>query len=126
MSKTNAIVVGFITFLPIILMGVYFVWFLAFFVKMINQAGPANQPPEAFFGNMAGMMLLVGLIGLLFVGLLIYYIMHVVNNSRLDSNERIIWILVFLFAGMIGFPVYWYMRIWKFIKEQPSDSSLHS
>ena len=43
----------------------------------------------------------------------IYYIIQVVNNQALDSTERIIWILVFIFAGMIGYPVYWYMRIWK-------------
>lgn len=46
-------------------------------------------------------------------GLLIYYIIHVVNNKMIDSNERLIGILVFIFANMIGFPIYWYMRIWR-------------
>jgi hypothetical protein len=46
-------------------------------------------------------------------GLLIYFIIHVINNKTIDSTERIIRILVFIFAGMVGFPVYWYMRIWK-------------
>jgi len=44
---------------------------------------------------------------------LIFYIIHAINNKAIDSNERIIWILIFIFAGMIGFPVYWFMRIWQ-------------
>ena len=47
------------------------------------------------------------------LGALIYFIIHAVNNPATDSTERIVWILVFIFAGVIGFPVYWYMRIWK-------------
>ena len=50
---------------------------------------------------------------LLSIGLLIFFIMHLLRHKALDSTERIIWILVFLFAGIIGYPIYWYMRIWK-------------
>jgi hypothetical protein len=31
----------------------------------------------------------------------------------MDGTERVIWILVFLFAGLVGYPIYWYMRVWK-------------
>ena len=51
--------------------------------------------------------------GILSIGLLIFFIMHLLRHKALDSTERIIWILVFLFAGIIGYPIYWYMRVWK-------------
>jgi len=43
---------------------------------------------------------------------LVFFIIHMINNKKLDSTERLVWILVFLFAGVIGYPVYWYLRIW--------------
>jgi hypothetical protein len=51
--------------------------------------------------------------GLLSLGLLIFFIIHLVRSKAMDSTERIIWVLVFLFAGIIGYPIYWYMRVWK-------------
>lgn len=69
--------------------------------------------PEMFFKNMIGTIILLMIAGLSTLGLLIYYIIHVVNNIVIDSNEKIIWILIFIFISMVGFPVYWYLRIWN-------------
>lgn len=45
---------------------------------------------------------------------LIYFIIHMLDNKRVkEGGEKVIWVLVFLFTGGIGFPIYWYMRIWK-------------
>lgn len=45
---------------------------------------------------------------------LILFIIHVIHNKSLPDNERIVWVLVFVFAGMIGFPIYWFMRAIKY------------
>jgi hypothetical protein len=61
-----------------------------------------------------GPLFIVGFgMGILSIGLLIFFIMHLIRNKAMDSTERIIWILVFLFAGIVGYPIYWYMRVWK-------------
>lgn len=117
MSNSSKIILGIISLLPIIFIAAYFIWFISFFADMMNTAGhrqnnPDSMPPY-FIKNILWMMMLVGLSMLISVGLMIYYIIHVVNNKSIDSNERIVWILVFIFINIIGYPVYWYMRIWK-------------
>lgn len=115
MSNSSKIILGIITLLPFIFMGAYLVWFMSFFVQMSNNAGmhDPDAMPRQVFGNMIWMFLFLGMAMLISIGLMIYYVVHAVNNKKIDSNERLVWILVFIFANMIGYPIYWYMRIWK-------------
>ena len=115
MSRLSKIILGIITLLPFLFMGGYFVWFMSFFMQMSQHmnAGDPDAMPQLMFGNMGWMFLFLGMSMLISFGLMVYYIVHVVNNKRIDSNERLVWILVFVFANMIGYPIYWYMRIWK-------------
>ncbi|MBX2924720.1 MAG: PLDc N-terminal domain-containing protein [Chitinophagaceae bacterium] len=122
MSKSLKIILGIITLLPFVFMGGYFLWFMSFFMRMSDNlgAGDPDAVPRLMFGNMGWMFLFLGMAMLISFGLMIYYIVHVVNNKKIDSNERLVWILVFIFANMIGYPVYWYMRIWKGEDVQPA------
>lgn len=122
MSKSLKIILGIITLLPFVFMGGYFLWFMSFFMRMSDnlEAGDPDAVPRLMFGNMGWMFLFLGMAILISFGLMIYYIVHVVNNKKIDSNERLVWILVFIFANMIGYPVYWYMRIWKGEDVQPA------
>ncbi|MBN8857893.1 MAG: PLDc N-terminal domain-containing protein [Sphingobacteriales bacterium] len=127
MSGTAKIVLGIISILPLCFLAIYFFFFISFFFTSMGhgmqQPPELNQAfPENFMSNMVWLFLLIILTALLSLGLLIYYIVHVVNNNRIDSTERIIWVLVFVLAGMVGFPVYWYMRIWKQRPVPPAQS----
>lgn len=74
-----------------------------------------NHDPDPFevFEAFMPIFIMAIVMSMLSLGLLIFFIMHLVRNKKIDSTERIIWILVLLFAGIIGYPIYWYMRIWK-------------
>jgi uncharacterized membrane protein YjgN (DUF898 family) len=116
MSSSSKIFLGVLTLLPFVLIIIYFVAFLSSFMNIIQASHQGNQQapfPEDFFKHFIGLIVLVMVAGLLSLGLLIYYIIHAINNNAIDSNERLVWILIFVFAGMIGFPVYWFMRIWQ-------------
>lgn len=117
MSKPGKIILGILSFMPFIFLLGYFVWLIGLFVHMAGFAGSGNEYPQEmpdyFLGNMVWMIVWIALMGIFSFGLLIYYIVHVVNNKMIDSSERLIWILVFIFANMMGFPIYWYMRIWR-------------
>lgn len=104
---------GILSMLPLLLLLGYMVAFFSFFITIFKHAQQEDILPEmvlAHIGWIAGIGILLGLSML---GLLIYFIIHVINNKWVDGTERIVWVLVFIFAGMIGFPVYWYMRIWN-------------
>lgn len=115
MTKSGKVLLGILSFLPIILLVIYFVLFFGMFYNMVLQGQRLEQHelPPAFIGNLVLIFAFLIVLGLTSLGLKIFYIIHSVNNKYIDSNERIVWILVFIFAGTIGFPIYWYMRIWK-------------
>jgi len=55
---------------------------------------------------------LVFAMGIISFGLLVYYIVHVIN-SKIDNNEKILWMFFFITCSILAFPIYWYMRVWK-------------
>lgn len=110
MTKSQKIFVGFLSFLPILFIIIFMIGFILIIGKLVNAGEPEA---EAFAANFIPFFILIALSSLLSFALLIYYIIHAVNNTNISSNERIVWILVFIFAGVIGFPIYWYMRIWN-------------
>jgi Phospholipase_D-nuclease N-terminal len=110
MTRSSKIFIGFLTFLPFILFAIYIAIFIGFFFEVFKHQ---VVEPEMGFAEIYPIIVSAVVLGLSSLALLVYYIIHVVNNKKIDSTERLIWILVFLFAGMIGFPIYWYMRIWK-------------
>ena len=93
-------------------MALYFIFFFRLFYTAIAHAQYEGLP-ESMFRHIGILIAFVMLMGFLHLGLLIYFIINAINNKAVDSTERIVWILVFVFAGTIGFPLYWYMRIWK-------------
>jgi hypothetical protein len=113
MTKSRKLLIGFLSLLPIIFLVIYMVTFFSFFITMFRNVQQPDVMPEMIFQKIG---LIFGFaMAMMFcsLGLLIYFIIHAVNNKTFDGTERIVWILIFVFAGMVGFPIYWYMRIWK-------------
>ncbi len=113
MSKSQKMLVGFLSALPVILLFVYFASFFGFFITVLRNIHNEDALPELVLeriGMIIGMAVLMGLVSL---GIKIYFIILAVNNMAIDGTERLVWILIFVFAGLIGYPVYWYMRIWN-------------
>lgn len=113
MSKNRKLILGLLSILPIIMMFIYFVVLFSNFFYFFPQLHNSGEFPSEFFRHFLGILVIILLMTFLHIGLLIYYIIHLVNNNSIDPTERIVWILIFVFAGMVGFPIYWYMRIWK-------------
>ena len=112
MSRSSKAFVGFLSFLPIVLLIVFFGMLLSIFPRVFEWEKNEPVPQEVI--TVFGPIFFLGVImGILSLGLLVFFIMHLVRNKLMDGTERVIWILVFLFAGIVGYPIYWYMRVWK-------------
>ena len=109
MSKNTKIVVGILTLLPLI--GIFF--YIGLIISFIGQGDGFAPDGAGLSKNIIWMVLMLGLSILLGFGLLIFYIVHAVNNKKLDSNERIMWILLFVFVSTIAFMIYWVLKIWQ-------------
>jgi len=116
MSKNKKILIGIFSILPLLLFVVYLVSMVSFLIHFFSQIAVRGKEYDLFyaeFSNMAGMIVTMVLLGLLSLGVMIYFLVHAINNQFLKSDERLVWILVFIFVGMVSFPIYWYMRIWR-------------
>jgi TM2 domain-containing membrane protein YozV len=116
LSTTQKVVLGMFTILPLVLLP--YIFFQVFHTLLYNlhDVDPEfmdSTSQKEFFFMMIQIMIPSMIISLLSIGLLIFYLIHVAKNNSLNTNERLIWILIFVFAGIIGFPIYWYMQIWK-------------
>jgi hypothetical protein len=112
MSRSSKIFVGILSFLPILLLFVFLFLMFSMIPEFMRWEGHEPDPYEVF-GAFTPIIFIAIAMSILSLGLLIFFIMHLVRSKTMDSTERIIWILVLLFAGIIGYPIYWYMRVWK-------------
>lgn len=120
MSKFAKVLLGIFTFLPLVFLISYIGLFVSFIVKMaaLSTTQDAEYSPNdslPFFQE--NMIILVSLILLILVsslGLLIYYIVHIMNNPTLKKNntQQLVWALILLFGGFIGGIVYYFMEIY--------------
>jgi drug/metabolite transporter (DMT)-like permease len=111
MTKGHKNILGIFTFLPAVLTLVYF----AAIILLIRDAlvFKDEDMPFPILGDVLWLVILALLMGLLSFGLMFYYIIHAINNPQIDTNEKIIWVLLFILASVVSFPFYWYMRIYK-------------
>ena len=114
MSKNKKIFIGILTVLPLVFLVLYFITFISMFVGISStiSTGDADGLPT-FIGSFVTAFLMIILTIIISFSMLIYYIIHIVNNKQFDSNQRLVWILVTVFAGIIGSCIYWYLHIWK-------------
>jgi uncharacterized membrane protein len=110
MSKSIKIVVGLLTLLPIVGVIFYLWFFFRMFTSIVaNTGAPDAIAMEDNFTSFFSMLLLMMAFN---IGLLIFYIVHVVKNKALTSDERLMWILLFIFISFISFGIYWALKIW--------------
>jgi hypothetical protein len=124
MSNSKKVFLGVLTFLPLVLLLGYFIVFFKFFFTMMSNAADNpfhhDEMPVMLFANFFWMFVLIGLSALVSLGIMIYYILHVNKNPRLESNQKIMWMLILIFVNSIGSIVYYFMEILP-LKEPPNQ-----
>jgi len=115
MTKTKKKWLGVFTFSPIIFGFLYLLSFIGlFFGTMFLKTGVDDTTmPIYFMSSFALIFILAGIVTIITLALMIYYIIHASQNPKLDSNDRLLWIIVMIFSHNIGYIIYWYLKIWK-------------
>lgn len=111
MSKNKKIVLGIFTFLPVLCILAYVVFFLKFFFSALGT--PANDPfiEEHFFENFILLFILI-IVGIISgFALMIYYIIHANSNPKFDSNQKLMWILILVLSSFLGNIIYYFVEI---------------
>ncbi|NLP58192.1 PLDc N-terminal domain-containing protein [Lutibacter sp. B1] len=112
MRSSTKIWLGIFTFLPFILFIVFFIFFFIFFLEnIIELENHQNEFPIEFIQSLFGIITLIIIAGLTSLGIKIYYIVHTINNPENETNKKIMWTLILVFAGIIGSVVYYFIEI---------------
>lgn len=114
MTRNQKIGLGVLTLSPIVLFIFYFIAIFSTIFGVVSAAESGVDPdPSGFIGSIISVFGIIGLILLLTFGLMVYYLIHITRNPRIESNMQIVWILLVVFAGLVGNMVYWFVHIWN-------------
>ena len=105
MSRNRKLLLGALTLWPPIYMVLFFASIVVLFAT--NDDGNGAGPPFAvLFAAHAATILLM-------FGLLAVYLTHLMRSSFVPHDQRIVWVLMLIFANMIAMPIYWWLYVWK-------------
>ena len=113
LSQSQKIIVGVFTLLPFLLFPYIIYEIVHFIFEAIRLSEDGDPEPAAIFAEILSFIFPIILVSLLSFGLMIFYIIHAVSNKAIESAERVIWVIVFIFFSWIAFPVYWFIRLWN-------------
>ncbi|HEX6915835.1 MAG TPA: PLDc N-terminal domain-containing protein [Chitinophagaceae bacterium] len=112
MNRTSNIFYTILSLLPLVCFIIYMAAFFCVFSEFIGMVRQPEDLGAALLNSGAFIYLIAAgiLMGLFTITALVVFIIHVINNRTLTDTEKILWVMICAFAGMIGFPVYWFMR----------------
>lgn len=113
LTKKQKILVGIGTFWPILYVPIFMIFVFAMMFGSALEPGRGGEL-NPLFGIGFGVFFLVHMFTILLsLGMTVFHVIHAVKNESLESNMRIVWIVLFFFAGMIAEPIYFYLEVWK-------------
>ena len=129
MSTGKKTILGILSFAAVILIAVWMFYLVRWIMDFAPGAISYEANPDLVISDVSGRMNIRNLIGTTFalllpsslisIGLLIYYIIQIVNDPRIDIGERVAWIIMMVLFCPLVFPIYWFMRIRNF----PTDGA---
>jgi len=131
MSKTAKVILGILTFLPLVFVSIIICMVICMAMHHCLGMHPSCMMSCQNAGGCchAGaccimpLIVLISANALVHLGLLIFYIVHLVRSTAKES-EKIMWVLLFIFFGMISFIIYYFVRVVpsnKYLPEQPAS-----
>ena len=116
MSKSDKVFYGIFSFLPLALIIGFFISIMGSLQALMDSAAWNSGHPRKILPYLpdffSSAFTLVILMLITTIALLITFITHVSKNKSIAGREQIIWITLFLVAGPLTFPVYFFIRIW--------------
>jgi hypothetical protein len=90
-----------------------FIFFTFWFYALVSFPSGDSEFEKNLFLTI---FILHGITMLWNFGLLIFYIVHLFKNGRIEESKKARWAIVLFFGGFIAAPIYWHLYVW------PSES----
>jgi hypothetical protein len=120
MNKNQKILLGVLSFIPLICLIIGFGYYFSFIFSMIDASATGNnsqmefsEGSKTFLKVFVPFLVSIIIASFIGIGLLIYFIIAAIKDASATENDRILWVLLLVFLSYIIYPVYWYVRIWS-------------
>jgi hypothetical protein len=113
LSKTQKVLLGIFTFSPFFIFPFIFWQLFDAIINIIKISELGEPEPREIMVEVFAFIFPIGMLAFCSLALLIFYIVHAVINKKIQPPEQLLWVLLFIFLGIIAFPVYWVIRIWN-------------
>ena len=113
LSKTQKILLGIFTLVPFFIFPFIFWQLFDAILNIIKISEHGEPEPREILIEVFAFIFPIGMLAFCSLALLIFYIVHAVINKKLQPAEQLLWVLLFIFLGIIAFPVYWVIRVWN-------------
>lgn len=111
-TKTAKLSVGLLTLLPMVFLVLFFFALVSGGLAKAEEHLASKEPLVFLLPvGYAVILLLAGIFSSL--ALTVFYLIHVLNNPRLDASQRLVWAFMVLVSGFIGCLIYWLFQIWR-------------
>lgn len=112
MTKHTKIVLGLMTFVPMVLVVLFVLSMLDGWFKP-EYFADSDESPLIVFMPLGVSVLLFILSMVLSLGMTVYYLVHAINNPMIDGSHRLVWVLTLLLGGLFTCALYWLFQIWR-------------
>lgn len=110
-SKTPAIFLGILTFLPFVgLLAIIALVVFEIFILLFSDT-PFN--PFLYLSYLNYIVPILSGFLIIYLGLGIFYFVHIIQNQFLDKEKKLLWVVVLISLNGLAMPFYWYMYLWK-------------
>lgn len=116
LNKPSKIILGILTFLPLIVGASLVVFGFLQLFSFIFSEDPIM--PMMFLSYLGYIVPYLFFFFLIYLGMGIFYLVHIVRNKSLDSEKKFLWMVVLFVLNTFSMPVYWYMHVWR---NKPTD-----
>ena len=114
MNKPTKILLALATLWPFFYLILFFAVVFSTVVFMPGTGEPGPPPLIALILPLHLFTMLAG------IALIVFYIVNVFRNDRVDKDKKVLWAVVLFMGSMIAMPIYWYLYIWR---ERPTPDS---
>jgi hypothetical protein len=107
MKKPTKVLLGLATLWPFVYLILFFVVIFSTIVFVPGSGEPGPPPLIALILLLHLFTMLAG------IALIVFYILNVFRNGRVDRDKKALWAVVLFMGSMIAMPIYWYLYIWR-------------
>jgi hypothetical protein len=110
MTRGRTRVLGVLTLLPLLLLGVCSALFAWVFTSLWQHPPARGEgPPPLFLALFGANCVYLALLA----GLTLFYAVHAMRNPRIEEARRPLWLVVLVLGAPLSMPVYWYLYLWR-------------